>query len=314
MGPRVTSALLVALVAGLSGCRSERRSAVVPWRNRPLPLYRMPDARLVRFPASGPPCRAAELRVRQGRTAVGLGNRLEELVFVNLGRRPCLLRGSPEVSAVGPDGRRRILHVRRGGTYFGRLEPADLRPGRHVFLDFATSAACDGGSPSSIRLRDLVFTLPDGGRVPGRRISLVEECGLSISDFGLPRRYAPPRPAAPGTVGTLVARPRLPTSVRAGSTLRFIVTLTNPTDEPVRLRPCPGYTEAVVTSTRVFRRSYALDCETVDSIPAHRAAPYAMELAVPEAAKPGIAKVAWNLNTPNGPFTAGVVGVSAARA
>lgn len=282
------------------------------WVNRPLPLYVTPEPRLIRYPTSARPCRAAQLRVSQGRGGVGLGNRLEELVFTNLGAKPCLLRGYPTISAEPPAGGRRLLRVRRGGTYFGRLVPADLPPGGHVFLDFGTSncgCRCEGGKP--VRYRNLVFTLPRGGSVHAERVSITVDCFLSMSDFGLPPRYSQPR-AAPGTAGTLHARLRPPAGVRAGTTLVYTVTLSNPTRTTVVLRPCPGYTEGLYVSGLVVRRSFALDCDSVHAIPAHGQVRYAMRLVVPRKAAPRTAKLGWNLNTPTGPSEGGVIRITAA--
>ena len=118
---------------------------------------------------------------------MGLGNRLEEVVFTNIGSRPCLLRGYPTITAATPAGRR-IVHARRGGTYFGRLVPAVLQPGGHGFLDFGTANGtdCPGRKTLIVRYSDLVFTLPHGGRVRGRGVSIIEHCSLSISALGRP--------------------------------------------------------------------------------------------------------------------------------
>ena len=139
-----------------------------------------------------PLCAASQLRVTQGRTAVGLGNRLEEVVFTNVGRKPCLLRGYPTITAQAPSGRRVVVHARRGGTYFGRLVPAVLRPGGRGFLDFGTANFTDCGIRPIVvaHYDDLIFTLPQGGRVRGLDITLTENCSLSISELGRPE---PPR-------------------------------------------------------------------------------------------------------------------------
>lgn len=133
-----------------------------------------------------PTCRASQLRVRQGRVAVGLGNRLEEVVFTNVGTDACLLHGYPAITANG-----RRVPVRRGGTYFGRLVPAVLRPGGRGFLDFGTADLTDCPiGPSTVVYRDPVFKLPNGGQVRGIHVAITEHCSLSISELGRPE---PPR-------------------------------------------------------------------------------------------------------------------------
>jgi hypothetical protein len=277
--------------------------------NRPIPLYRVPDAKLVRYSTSAPLCRAANLRVSQGRTGVGLGNYLNELVFTNRGAHACLLRGYPtRITALTPAGTRRVLRPLRGGTYFGRLIPSDVGPGRHVFLDLATSVACEGGRKPTVRYRDLRFTLPQGGTVSGH-VTVRATCGLSMSTFGLPERYVEPK-ARPGTPGTLRATIHLPAQVQRGTSLVYTVTLSNATATAVTLRPCPGYTENLYASGRKAQGSYQLNCDSVQAIPADASIEYEMRLAVPRDAPSGFAKVGWNLNTPTGPFTGGAVRVA----
>jgi hypothetical protein len=135
--------------------------------------------------SAAPPCRASQLQVSQGRRAVGLGNLLEELVFTNVSNEPCLLRGYPTITAGG-----RLVPARRGGTYFGRLVPAVLQPASHGYLDFGTADLTDCPiGPSTVHYRDLVFTLPRGGRLRSN-VSITEHCSLSISELGRPE---PPR-------------------------------------------------------------------------------------------------------------------------
>jgi hypothetical protein len=154
----VKSGLVVVLLLLLSGCGSRKAQAVAP-------------------------CNGSQLRASQGRAAVGLGNRLEEVVFTNVSSRACLLRGHPTITA----GRRPVPVLRGsdGGTYFGRLVPAIVKPGEHGFLDFATA---NGTDCAGRRYHDLVFTLPQGGRVRARRVSITEHCSLSISALGRPER------------------------------------------------------------------------------------------------------------------------------
>jgi len=154
----VKAALVVGLLLLLSGCGSRTVHAVAP-------------------------CEGSQLRASQGRVAVGLGNRLEEVVFTNVSSRACLLRGHPTITAGG-----RPVNVLRGnndGTYFGRLVPAMLKPGEHAFLDFATANGTDCGGR---RYHDLVFTLPQGGRVRARQVTITEHCSLTISALGRPER------------------------------------------------------------------------------------------------------------------------------
>jgi Protein of unknown function (DUF4232) len=301
--PAVSLIALVLVAAGCGGRQAPPR--VVSWVDDPLPAYRTPSAQLVRYPASAPPCDASQLRLRNGRTGAGLGHYLEELDIENIGDRPCLVRGYPTLTALDARGARVSLEPQRGGTYFGQLLPADIAPGGRVHLDFDTTSACQGGRAPTVRYHAVTLELPQGGTLRGPGTSLVDQCGLTMSQVGLPMRYAPP-PVAPGSPGTLRARIVLPRTAQRGGLLRFTVVLRNPTARRVTLAPCPGYTESLFAQQAFVRRTLRLNCKQVTELAPRAQQRYAMQLRVPRGAS-GFAKVGWSLDTANGPFAGGVV-------
>lgn len=128
-----------------------------------------------------------------------------------------------------------------------------------------------------------------------------------MSDFGLQPRYSQPQTPAPRTVGTVTVRLQLPASVRAGTVLRYTVTLRNSTDTKITLHPRPGYSEDLYNTGLAVRRSFALNCDSVVAIPAHQSVCYAMRLTMPSRAAPGMAKFGWGLNTPAGLFVGSAI-------
>lgn len=310
MGKRVAPVLLV--VATLTGCSSgHAQRGVVPWVDRPLPHYSAPEPTFVRYSMSAPPCKARQLHVLGRRDGVATGHRFEQFVFTNTSAAACLLRGYPTITAEAPDGRRVVLHARHGGTFGGPLVPADIPPGRRVVLNLGTSdCGCTCLRPHPTIYRHLEFGLPQGGSVPGGRLTLIKDCYLDMSRFGLPRNDIEPQ-AQLGTPGTLVARARPPQSVKAGSLFHYTVELSNPTSRTVTLSPCPGYTENVYTPSGQTVRSYRLNCDSVHSIAPHEGVRFAMQLAIPRTAS-GFAKLGWSLDTPTGPVTAAALQVLAA--
>lgn len=204
--------------------------------------------------------------MRQLRTGVGLGNVLERFAFLNLGDAPCLLQGFPRVTGVTARGVRRSVPARRSpdGTYFGTLVPADIGPGERGLLDFATGEGCEDPSGSAKRYRALIFVLPA------------------------------PEPTGPrsklGTPDTLTVNLVMPAETRAGTTLRFVVTLANPTAVAVRLTPCPRYNEGIYTVSGRVSRWYWLNCEAARSISPHGQARCAMALPIPAGVPAGLAK------------------------
>jgi hypothetical protein len=295
-------ALFTAFV--FAGCGSGHHTAggPVPWVDRPLPRYEVPAPKVIPYPTSASPCRASELRISQGRGGAAAGTLYERLVFTNIGRRTCLLRGYPPITAVGPDGRRRTLRPHREGFSFFYLVPSNLPPGGHSFIGLATGDGCDNGTRTPTAYRQLSVTVARSETVAARAgVRITEVCGLYLSSFGLPARYTP-LPAAAGTPATASARVHLPASVRPGTILRYTITLSNPTRTTITLRPCPGYSEGIYAAGLVVRRSLALNCDTVHAIRAHGHVRYAMQLTVPSGATAGITKFGWSLNDPRGPF------------
>jgi len=299
---RAIGVLALALLAvGTAGCGSARRSSlpaptIVPWLDLPLPLYHVPPPRTVAYPTSAPPCRASQLRATQGRSGGAGGTWYQRVVFTNVGTTTCLLRGYPTISAVEPNGVRRVLRSRTHDAGVDDLVPADIAPGRHALLDLASADRC---YPAT-HLRQPVFAFQRVGSISaGDRFGLLAFCGISWSTVGLSRREVVPR-AAPGTGGELNVTVQVPSAVRAGATLAYTVTLRNPTGRALSLSPCPGYTQGLYAAGLVVRGSFELDCAAARSIAPLRHVRFAMRIVVPRRAKPGFAKLSWGLDTPTG--------------
>jgi hypothetical protein len=199
-----------------------------------------------------------------------------------------------------PDGDGRDSERR---TPFGARPPLtgrhllwDARSGRHRPLESAASSTSPRAKAAGIRpavarrYRALVFALPaGGGLVSAPQSSLVIMCGfLRMSQLGL----LAPQPTAPtpepGTPDTLTVGAAMPAEARAGTTLRFVVTLANPTAGAVRLVPCPRYNEGIYTISGRVSRWYSLNCEGVRSIAAHARVSYAMALPSPQTYRPAL--------------------------
>jgi hypothetical protein len=261
----------------------------------------------MRYPTLAPPCRIDRVRVTNAGGGAAAGNVLQRFRFANSGRATCLVRGYPTITALAPGGRRVRLHPRRSGTFFGALVPADMTPGHHVYLDLGSQdVTCNVTHP--VVYRDLTFGLPGGSTLPSHA-RLTRFCGgWEMSRFGLPPRTTATIPPRPGSLDTLRASLHAPTALRAGTTLHYLVTLTNPTDTPVRLAPCPSYTEAIVSRQSVRSQAFFLNCDTVHVIAPGRHFGYRMRLPILRMPR-GWAKLAWHLDTPREPATATVIAI-----
>jgi len=305
-------AALCLLAAGPAACGAAAggdgptHGGAVAWVDRPAPQYSPPLPAPVPYPTSAPACRVDQIRVTGAKIGFATGNVDERFTFTNISRTSCLLAGVPAISALAPDGRLVPLHPIRSspaGTFFGRLVPAAMPPGRHVYLDLATEdVTCRlDGRPV---YHELTFRLPDGRRLI-TDTRLTRFCGgWRMSRIGLPQRTTATTPPSAGSAGTLQVTISLPRTARAGAMLRYFVTLTNSTDTTVRLDPCPSYTEAVyLPSTPAdhgLSPAFFLNCDTIRRIDPGRHIRYEMRFRLP-AMPSGLAKFGWHLNVPAEP-------------
>jgi Protein of unknown function (DUF4232) len=287
----------------------------VAWVDRPGPPCTAPQPIPLPYPTAAPACRVDQIQATGAAVGFATGNVDERFTFTNISRASCMLRGFPTISALAPNGRRVRLHAGRSprGDFFGLLVPAAMPPGRHVNLDLTTEdVTCRLGRP--FVYRDLTFRLPDGRRLL-THTRLPRFCGgWRMSRFGLPERTTATVPPSPGSLDTLRVSVSLPPSARAGATLRYLVTITNPTDTAVPLEPCPSYTEAMFLQTGSTEHhvspTFFLNCDAVRLIAPGRHVRYEMRLRLP-AMPSGVAKFGWHLNTPNEPGAGTVLAIRA---
>jgi hypothetical protein len=208
------------------------------------------------------------------------------------------------------------LPARPGPTFAGALVSADIAPGDPGYLDLGTGSACGTGADQmkSTTYRELAFMMPDGGMLGSHLTFSAGSCGVIVDQLGLPLT-AEGQPS-PGPLAGLTARLDAPSSVAAGSVLRYVVTVSNPTAQPIALSPCPAYTEwssALMTleSKEPPGLTYQLNCDTVTSIPPGASVRYAMELVIPPTAPVGTGKFGWHLDEPGGPYAGSALEVRA---
>ena len=194
--------------------------------------------------AAYPPCRARQLAGRAGRGGPAAGTVYQEVALTNRSGRPCTLSGGPAaVTGVRVTGGTTTLTRVALGDGFNLVGPgpANLRPGQDgwVTLSYADGcAALTSGGTADYRT---LFLVVDGGRVRVEfpaALNLV--CGLAASRFGAP---PPPPPGSRSPLNGLTATIATPATLTAGATASYTVTLRNPSRAPVRLTPCPSYTE-----------------------------------------------------------------------
>ena len=171
-----------------------------------------------------------------------------------------------------------------------------MLPGGRTLLGLETDTYCAtrpaGAGPADSYHR-LLIAVAGGGtlRVEVPADGLTLGCGLRETDFFDPEL---PRPEPVLPLAGLHASLSLPRSVVRGSSLDFVVTLTNPTSRSITLQPCPAFVEAEISAVPV-KQVYALNCSTVRTLAPGVSRRFAMRLALPAAVPVGPLRVTWSL-------------------
>jgi hypothetical protein len=287
--------------------------SVVPWVDRPAPSYLPPSASLP--PADARPCLPADLRAEAGQVGFGLGNSNLPVTFVNASTTPCTLIGYPTLVGIDADGTARPIAARHG-SYFGDPgPPANIAPGGSAALNISGADACQSAlSGEHKTYKVLRVGLPAGGSVEVAGSEFDTACGVTVSPFGVPATANPPLDVPLSPLTATIAAPR---SVGAGTTLRYVVTVMNPTDTEYSLVPCPAYEQFVGSGSgepwvATIREGY-LNCDAVSAIPARRSVSFEMRLAIPADQPAGEAKFGWHLQGEQGPWANAPLLVQAAQ-
>ena len=275
-----------------------RPGPVIPWVNRPA---RQDNATMTTPPytTGARPCTPADLSVWPGSNGATAGTARLQVLFTNRSSTTCWLNGYPtSVAGIAgsgavhtaarmarwpanrrrPDSEHRLRPVGRNGPirrrrlHRGPQWPAPDLPAPAI-------------RPPRRRARN---HHGDRDRQRGR---LRTECGLGVSEFGVPADL-PVSPAPSPLTATITA----PSAARAGTTFSYRVTLNNPASKPFALSHCPSYVEYLGGAGGNVTRYFYLNCAAAPSIPAHGSVTFQMKLAVPASMKSmSSAKLDWQI-------------------
>jgi len=264
----------------------------VAWVDQPAPRMWSPKAVQPKPPTmDAPRCLASQLKLVRVDTNGGGGVLFHILRLRNISSAPCLLVGTPPRVVARMSGKPDVVATRGLQLGSGGVG-GDLQPGKLGYLTLETNRDCPDryATPSTFPTNDyssLSVTLPSGTSftVP---MELDAECGLKTGGLGI--NVAEPHPPVdPRTfLEPIVEAPRTATP---GSSLDYVVTLTNPTDSAISLSHCPGYVETLGPSKEVL----GLDCSGVHSIGAGASVRYEMRIDAPTEVATGPLQLTWTL-------------------
>jgi hypothetical protein len=260
-------------------------TGVVPWIDAPTVTPAPSDSSPPPRAADARPCLAADLTAQLAAGGAAAGTETTLVQFRNISDSMCVLKGFPVVTATEPG----LPDVAAAHDLFPGTSTANMAPGQDTRLALEWTVMCPagrgGGGSGGAPYHTLRVALPGGGTVEVSDDTGWDlTCGLWTGPFYVPEPE-PPNPYAP-----LRASLEQPSSVAAGSTLIYVVKLTNTSDEPIALTPCPAYIQLAGTSGQDVE---TLNCDPVGAIDAHQSVRFEMQLAIPANAPQGPAKLAW---------------------
>ena len=247
------------------------------------------------------PCRAEDLAVGTDSDGSARGD-IVYLAFANVATDPCRLGGTPDVVALDASGSPVPGGTVPGncgayGCTIGVLSPTAKPVGGKVTFKVGEARVelhwsfpfppVPSASPCSTNAATARIALPDGG---GDLSVPIEGDGcvpMSVSPFYV---FPEPEPRPQPFAVHLIA----PTAVLSGTTLQYLVELTNLSADAVTLLStfCPNYVEQLGAIT--VQKVKALNCADVGPIVPGQIAVFAMQLVVPAGLAPGTLDLSWN--------------------
>ncbi len=174
-----------------------------------------------------------------------------------------------------------------------------MAPGAYTLLGLETDTYCTarpGGGGGEPLYHHVAIVLPGGGTVALERPDGFDiTCGLHLTQFSVPRpeQTEPRSPQA-----ALTASLETPGTGEAGAVFVYVVDLTNPTDRPISLSPCPAYLQSAAAPASV-KDLEALNCAPVGAIAAHGTVRFEMHLRLPDGTPGGTIDIFWSLAGPD---------------
>lgn len=266
-------------------------SDVIPWIDKAATL---PPTPVRPSPAVAyASCQVDQLQVTSPGGGAAAGNLSSPVVLRNKSTSSCSLSGYPtHVIGIRRDGQQTALAPTHGTMFDTETaDPANLEPGQSATVILATGGSCDAAvvptrSPNT-QYAGVRLGLPGGGEVSAPT-TFDTVCGFGVTTYGV----APPAQTPANVYPGLTASADLPAHAVGGSTLHYVVTLTNTTAEPITFNGCPAYSEGAYLNG-ASGRVLELNCEPANPIGPGQSRRFAMELVLPDGVGP--AKFSWYL-------------------
>ena len=325
--------VLAILAIALSGCAAGSRLAAgtkhdatepIPWISATPTTMLLPTPSPTPIPAGTRPCQAADIQAVFGGIGALTGGQLAaSILFGNRSASACVLWGVPAVQLFDSGGHQIPLTARPAqglppaGPILVQPGTADVQPHipragiAYVGIEWQTH---DGAGlacvPTPREATAVVVSLTGGGSSPRvalsdamARWSTIAPCYGQVTVSPFQPWPSPDASPAPNPLDSLTIRIDAPSSVTAGSVLRYTVTLQNTGNQPVVFpADCPIYLEWASDATRAFAKEpHILNCRPAGSIAPGQSVRFAMQIPVPSGTQPAPYDLRWQFVDLPGP-------------
>jgi hypothetical protein len=263
-------------------------------------------------PAAARPCAAADVQVSAGPAGAWRGQATQEIRILNNGSEACALPGFPALQ---------LQPASEAPQTVGASEQApqlasslvELAPGEEAVVLLGTPGSCEAANGPERRVsRRLQLALAGGGVKALDGVHIDTLCGrATVLRFERVQGEGAARAAAmkaAGALSQLTGSLSAPDEASRGGTLRYTVTLSNPTAAPVSLAACPAYTQSLYADGKAVDSTRRLDCGAAGGqIPANASVSFEMQVQVPAGLAAGNGKLSWKLD--GGPGVGKIIGL-----
>lgn len=266
---------------------------VVPWVNQPA----TERAAATPAPAAKRPCAASDLQIVLGRAGAYHGKATQEIQFTNRGTDKCYLIDAPNLGAPNLQLLPRGEAARTVDPSTLGAERVELSPGERAIVLIGTPGTCDAAvNPERKVITRLNVAPLGGGSVTLDGAHVDTSCGPASVVWSHGVDTDAVAAASAGPLSQLVGTLNAPQVATRGDTLRYTVTLANPTGKAISLSPCPAYSQSLNAEGKTSSQTLRLNCDAAGGqIPAKSSVTFEMQAPVP-ADMPGIGvKLSWKL-------------------
>ena len=321
---------LVALAVLLCGCAATSslrdnsaaaQPTPIPWISATPASLLLPTPTPTPIPPGTRVCRAADLNLVFGGIGTLTGGQLSAgIIYGNRTATACVLQGLIGVKLFDARGRQIALTTAPADGM--SANPILVQPGTADVQAHTPMAGVaytelhwdthDGAGnpcvPAPPQGTSLAVTVPGDqasvrvvvGNDPLDRWSAIIPCYSRIAVSAFQAWPAPEVVPTPDPYAALAISLDVPATIKAGSLLRYTVSLRNATTDPINFPdPCPVYGEWAANTSAAFAKNlYLLNCGPVRAIQPGQAVRFAMEMAVPSGTEAGRYTLAWNFAYP----------------